>query len=152
MAALALIVLASGCNGNLTSPMDTLNPGALSANFSDGSEFLSSSATVADNSSAYTISATEIQGLPQDELYLQIPENPNGAPYTVQAADGVIVSYYDNTTGNTYEANNAQGNCTINVTQISPTFEGAFSATVKCTSIADSIRVLSNGAFNATYQ
>jgi hypothetical protein len=141
VAALAFIVLASGCNGNITSPMDSLNPGALSANFTDGSEFLSSNAIVMDNSSAYVISATEIQGLPQDEMYLSIPENPNGAPYTVQASDGAVVQYYDNTTGNTYEANSAQGSCTINVT-----------AVAKCTSIADSVRVLSNGAFNAMYQ
>ncbi len=128
--------------------METLNPGALAVDFPDGSEFLSSNATVADNSSAYIISSTQIQGLSQDEMYLSIPENAN-VPYTVQAQpDGAIVQYYSGN-GTTYEANSAQGSCSITVTQISPTFEGTFSARVICN---DTVIVLSNGAFNATYQ
>ncbi len=147
--AIAAIVIVSGCNGNITNPMESLNPGALAVDFPDGSEFLSSSAKVTDQSNVYTISATRDAPLPQDEMYITIPENPNGAPYTVQASDGVIVQYYNNTTGTTYEANSAQGSCTVTVTQISPTFEGSFTATTVCN---DTVLKLSSGSFNATYQ
>jgi hypothetical protein len=130
--------------------MESLNPGSLAIDFPDGSEFLSSGAIVTNESSAYVISATNGSGLPQDEINLSIPENAT-LPYTVQGTDGTYIQFYNVTNNNTYEANAAQGYCSVTVTQITPTFEGTFTARVVCTSIPDSI-VLSNGAFNATYQ
>jgi hypothetical protein len=130
--------------------MELLNPGSLAVDFPNGSEFLSTGATVVDQSSAYIVSATQnIQGAQQDEIYLSIPENAT-LPYTVQAQpDGAVVQYYDVFSNNTYEANPSQGSCSITVTQISPTLEGTFTARVICN---DTVIVLSNGAFNATYQ
>jgi hypothetical protein len=147
--ALLVIVSITGCNSNITNPQSSLNPGGFSVDFPNGSEFLSSGAKVADQSSAYIITATQdVQGAPQDEMYLSIPENPNGAPYTVQASDGAIVQYYDISSNSTYEANAAQGSCTINVTQISPTFQGTFTAATVCN---DTVLKLINGSFNANY-
>ncbi len=128
--------------------MESLNPGSLAVDFPNGSEFLSTTATVSDQSSAYIISALEnVQGV-SDEIYLTIPENAT-VPYTVQQSDNAMVQYYDAFSNNEYEANSAQGSCSITVTQISPTFEGTFSAHVVCN---DTVIALSNGAFNATYQ
>ena len=137
-----------GCN-NTTTPPVSLNPGSLTADFPNGAEFNSTAAIVTDESSDYVIRAVQnIPGLPADEIDITIPKN-TADPYTVTETNGADVLYYDNVTGSTYEANSAQGNCTITVNQISPTFEGSFSARVICN---DTLIVLSNGAFNATYQ
>ncbi len=146
---IAAVLLIAGCNSNSTNPMNSLNPGSIAADLPDGSEFLSSNAKVEDQSNAYIVYATEDAGLPQDEIHVSIPEGAS-VPFTAQASDGSFVQFFNVANGNTYEANSAQGYCTVTVTQISPTFEGTFSARVVCPSIADSI-VLSNGAFNATY-
>jgi hypothetical protein len=148
---IGLVMFAWGCNNNSTNPMASLNPGALAFDFPDGSEFLSSHARV-DTSNGYIVSATQDQtGLIQNEIHLSIPENAN-LPYTVLGSNGAYITYYDLNANNTYEANGAQGFCSITVTQISPTFEGTFYATTICNSTSDSVRTLSNGEFNATYQ
>lgn len=153
IAALGAILLIAGCNSNSTNPMETLNPGSMAVDLQDGSEFLSASAKVSDQSNVYILSATQdVQGAPSNEITLSIPKELS-LPFTVQSQpDGAIITYYDITNNNTYEANPAQGYCTITVTQTSPTFEGTFSGTLKCSTAADSVRVFSNGAFNATFQ
>ena len=148
--AIGVVILASGCN-NSTNPITTLNPGALSATLQDGSEFISSTAKVTNNSSDYVIYATEDAGLPQNEIHVTVP-NDATLPFTVDATNGGDVLYYDVVSNNSYEANNAQGSCSITVTQLSPTFEGTFYARTICTTTSDSVRTLSNGEFNATYQ
>jgi Family of unknown function (DUF6252) len=131
--------------------MTPLSPGSLAADFPDGTEFLSTSAQIVDQSSAYLVTATQnISGLATDEINLSIPENAS-VPYTVQGTDGAYVIYEDATTGTEYEANASQGNCSITVTQISPTFEGTFNARMICNTTSDSVRILSNGVFNASY-
>ena len=147
---ICVFVILSGCNTNSTNPMESLNPGSLAIDFPDGSEFLSSNALVSNQSSEYVLTATNGEGLPQDEINLSIPENAT-LPYTAQGTDGTYIQFFNANNQSTYEANSAQGYCSVTVTQISPTFEGTFTARVVCTTIPDSI-VLSNGAFNATYQ
>jgi hypothetical protein len=152
LAAVLLVVLVSGCGGNITNPMSSLNPGALTADFPDGREFLSGSAKVSDQSNIYLVSATQdASGLPQDEISISIPKGAS-LPYTVSSSEGADLIYNNVTTNvtNSYEANAAQGNCTITVTQLSPTFQGTFSGRVICNTISDSV-LLSNGQFNATY-
>jgi hypothetical protein len=75
-------------------------------------------------------------------------------PYTVTSqTDGLVdVGYWDSEgSGTQYDGNFAQGNCTVTITQISPTLVGTFRARVVCPSIPDSIE-LSNGEFNASPQ
>jgi hypothetical protein len=151
-AALAIAALTSGCNGGVTGPMQSLNPGALIADFPDGSGYNSASAHVENQSSGFYIHSIQDVSGPADEITLTIPTPLNAnVPYTVTASsDGAVVTYLESTTSRQFEANAAQGSCSITVTQVSPTVEGYFNATVICTSPSDS-RVLSGGQFNATF-
>lgn len=147
--AFALLVLASGCSNTVTDPASSLNPGSLTMNFPGGSQFFSSSSQVVDQSNVYVVSASESsQGFTTDAVYLTIPKNIQ-TPYTVQASDGAAVEYDDLVYGESYVGDATQGDCTITVTQIDPTFEGTFSAHAFYN---DTLLVLTNGVFNATYQ
>ncbi len=144
----------ASCGGNVTSPTGPLNPGSLSAEYLNGNGFISSSARVSDQSNVFIVSATQdldISGAVANEITLSIPTNST-LPYSVNAQNGAIVTFYDVTLDKTFEANSAQGDCAIIVTQISPTFEGTFSATTICSTAPDTVSKLTNGAFNATYQ
>ncbi|SRR5581483_421751 len=152
---LCLAILSNGCNGNITNPYTPLNPGSLTADYPDGTEFISSEGHVANDGTDYVVTATQdVSGAPADEITMQIPIPANSTvPFTVSSLpDDAIVTYYDAVTGITYEANSTQGSCTITVTQISPTFQGTFSARTTCSTTLDSVRTLQNGAFNANYQ
>ena len=148
-AAIAIAALAAGCNGGVTSPNQSLNPGALIADFPDGTGYNSASAHVVDESSDYAITSTQDVVGNADEISLTIPKGVS-LPYTVNATGLTRVTFFASTTSRQFEANAAQGSCSITVTQVSPTVEGYFSATVICTSPSDS-RVLSGGQFNATF-
>ena len=152
-ATLAITLLASGCAGNVTQPMQ--NQGTLSVNFGDGTEFLAQSGTV------YTIQNNEYIVTAQDNvvsdlnngdaLTLTIPINAS-VPYSVTAppdptADVYYVDYENN---EQYDGNSNRGECSITVTQTSPSLVGTFQSVI-IGSLGDTI-VLSNGSFNATPQ
>ena len=153
----AALLFVSGCNGNVTNPTAPLNPGALTCDVPDGQQdgtvFISSGATVTDQSDVYSVVATQDQGVgPANEIHLRIPKN-SSVPYTVSAPpdNNADIIYYDFRNNLNYDGNAAQGSVTITITQISPTLEGSFSARTVCSGITDSVRTLTNGVFNASY-
>jgi hypothetical protein len=152
-AAIAILAFVSGCNGGVTNPMEQLNNGVLIADFPNGTGYNSAGAHVVNQSSSYYISSTQdVSGQPADEINMTIPIPLNfNLPYTVTASDGVDIVYLDALTNNNYEANAAQGSCSVTITQVSPTVEGYFTATAICSSISDNTRVLTGGQFNATF-
>jgi hypothetical protein len=156
-AAILLVATLSGCSG-ITNPQSQLNPGALSVDFPDGTELLVQGGTVfstaADGSTFNVFATSNVSGSNVgDEMTLVIPVQAT-LPYTVTSqTDGLVdVGYWDSEgSGTQYDGNFAQGNCTVTITQISPTLVGTFRARVVCPSIPDSIE-LSNGEFNASPQ
>jgi hypothetical protein len=146
-AAIAILAVASGCGGGVTNPVYQLNVGGLIADFPNGSGFTSSVGQGGIQANLYAVSATQnVGGLPADEITLYAPIDAN-VPYTVTGSGGAEVRYYDALTGKTYDANGAQGNCQITITQTSPTLMGTFSAKAI---FADSSVVLNNGQFNVS--
>jgi hypothetical protein len=147
-AAIVIIAFASGCGGGVTTPMYQLNVGAMIADFPNGAGFNSSMAQAETQGTNYVIYATQnVGGQPADEITLSVPISAD-LPYTVTGSGGSDIIYRDALTGKDYEANGAQGNCQITITQTSPSIEGTFSATAIC---ADSSVVLNNGQFNASF-
>ena len=155
LASIAMLLVLSSCNGNITNPMAPLNPGSLTADIQqDGTSFISSNATV-DNSQSgfYSIVAVQDQGVgPANEVHIRVPAEVS-VPYTISAPpdNSADFIYYDVNRNLNYEANADQGSFTITITQTSPTLEGSFSAQTVCNSVADSVRTLVNGVFNASY-
>ncbi len=153
--AIAVLAMNSGCNGGITNPMTQLDPGALSVDFPDGSELLVQSGTIYSiNGSNYIVTAiSNVSGANDgDEITLTVPIDTT-VPYTVSSeSNGAVdVTYNDNETQANYEGKMGQGNCTITITQTSPTLIGNFSAEEVGTSTSDTIE-LTNGQFNATPQ
>ena len=148
-AAIAILAFTSGCGGGVTNPMYQLNVGGLIADFPNGPGFTSSVAQGGTGTDVYTIVATQnVAGLPADEITISVPIESN-LPYTVTGTTSskASVTFYDARTDKTYDANGAQGNCQITISQTSPTLEGTFSATAIC---LDSSVVLNNGQFNVS--
>ena len=144
----------SACNNGLsTTPPGQLNPGAMTADISDGSLFTSSYSTLAvDGGNNFSISGTQdIAGQPADEITTLIPKSAT-LPYTVTESDpSAELHYYDAVQGRDYAARTGQGSFTITITSISPTVQGTFQGTLIFPNVADSVRVISNGAFNASF-
>jgi hypothetical protein len=140
-------------NGLSTTPPGQLNPGAMTADISDGSLFTSSYSTLAsDGVSNFSISGTQdIAGQPADEITMTIPKS-DVLPYTITEASGNSeLHYYDAAQGRDYAAKPGQGSFIITITSISPTIVGTFQGTLIFPNVADSVRVISNGAFNASF-
>ena len=151
IAALAFAV--SACNTGLsTLPPEQLNPGSLTADLETGFSFISSNAQAVNTDTTYIIGAIQnVAGRPQDEINLIIPKSAT-VPYVVTTSDRMsAVTYYDAATSEQYFARPGQGMLSITVTALTPTIQGTFSATTTASGATDSVRVLSNGAFNATY-
>jgi hypothetical protein len=147
------IALASCNNGLSTTAPSQLNPGAMTADVSDGSLFTSSySTSAADNGNYFSVSGIQdVPGDPADEITMTLPKS-NVVPFTVTEADGNFeLHYYDAVLGRDYAAFQGQGSFTITITSLSPTIEGAFQGTLIFPGAIDSVRVLSNGRFNAPF-
>ncbi|HWF43038.1 MAG TPA: hypothetical protein VG537_00195 [Candidatus Kapabacteria bacterium] len=105
-----------------------------------------------DNGTNYSISGTQdVGGEPADEITMYIPKSAV-IPYTVTESDvSAELHYYDAVQGRDYAARLGQGSFTITITSTSPTVEGAFQGTLIFPGVADSVRVISNGGFNASF-
>ena len=148
-----IIALAAGCNGNITQPMQS--EGTRSANFPDGTEFLAQSGvTFSLSGSNYVVTATDddAQGVNfNDEIALTVPQEAT-LPYTVSTPiDPGEVDYWDNETHVQYYSNQTVGQCTITITQTSPTLIGTFQAVTVSSTPPDTV-VLRSGSFNANPQ
>ncbi len=151
----AVVLLMAGCNGLITNPaQDQLRAGALTADIREGNfVFISSGARATDFSTEYVITATEDQpGQPLDEITITVPKSAT-LPYTVATPSDAIVqvTYNDALTSTQYLANATEGSCVVTITQLTPTIQGTFTATMKAHGTTDDTRVLTNGAFNASY-
>ena len=140
----------SACNPGVSPPAE-LNPNTMVADLSSG-YFNSTHAHAIDQGGSISISAQQDLGGPADEITIDIPKS-DVVPYqvTVPSDPDAVIGYYDASNSTQYYARAGEGSLTIYVTSLTPTIQGSFSATTVANSALDSIQVLTNGAFNATY-
>lgn len=152
--AVLLALAVAACN-NPNTPPSTLNAGSMTADLQDGSGntiFFNSASALVSQGSDYTVDAKETVSGSSNEIGLTIPVESN-VPYSLAAPPNTTVEirFYDASNGQHYIGNVQQGSAQVSVSANSPTLQGAFSGRLVAKGIADSVRVLTNGAFNASF-
>lgn len=153
----------TGCNGVLQPQDNTLKEGALTADFASGGQYTSSIAKAKLESGNVLISSTQdIIGSQPDEIYLIFPAK-TGTSFTVTpSSDPSTLIEFCQTTGsscNQYYGKAGLGSATITVTDIvrntagdPVTLKGSFSGRLIQRGVADSVRTITDGAFNVRVQ
>ena len=155
IASMSVLLFVAGCVGNVTAPQQLSN-GAMSADLNPGNfSFSSLGALASDFSGGYQIAATEDQaGAPRDVITVTVPSQAT-LPYTVATPDDALVevTYNDAETNIPYYASSTTtgSSCVVTITQLTPTIQGTFTATLKAQGTSDNTRILTNGIFNAKH-
>jgi hypothetical protein len=152
-----------GCDTSLIPNDNTLKEGALTADFSNGTQYTSSSAKAKLQSGNVLISsAQDIIGALPDEIYLVFTPK-SGSSFTISAdSDPATLIEYCQTTSsacNQYYGRFGQGSATISVTSITRdasgnplTLAGTFTGRLIQRGVSDSVRTVTSGSFNVRVQ
>lgn len=152
-----------GCDQSLIPNDGGLKEGALTADFTSGNQYTSSSAKAKLQAGNILISsAQDIIGSLPDEVYLVVPIK-TGTSYTVTASSDpqTLIEYCQTTssTCNQYYGRADLGTATISVTSMTrdgngnPTaLSGTFSGRLIQRGVSDSVRTVSSGEFNVRVQ